>query len=490
MTSGTSSPPKTPLVFHTGITGHRDLSPEASEAVAQSLTLVLQHIKTTASQILDQHPGLFTETPPILRCISSLAKGADQLMAQAALNQGYELQAPLPFSREEYAKDFQKKASFEALENLHTLLAQADRIFEADGDPTDRDTAYLHAGLLVLEQSDLLVAVFDASRPQSRVGTARMVDEARAHHIPLMIINPAQKGMISMEWHKPTASWQEALTRTMQTILCPFSFKPDDQAAFSLPYFQEIWPRHNFRGCLAAPFENLVAGKITPPNWTKSPSCPSLQEEWSHLGEPVLDKLSQPMDEVENILDPHFHWADQLSLYYGARYRSLAILHFLTLGLLLGGLLLGFYSTTFNAYGFGLQVLGFGVLLFLSRENNREECHQKFLDYRYLAEHLRYLRILTLLGRTLSAAHLPIFNRDADSIWANWHFRNIARSMGLISCKVDKAYLDAFKELFRFSLKRINCLNLQDFLHFIWYNVHTFDDLFLIRLAHDSLYEQ
>ena len=66
----------------------------------------------------------------MLRVISPLAEGADRLVAKEAIALGFELQCPLPFTREEYQRDFE---SAQSRQEFCALIALATAVLELDG---------------------------------------------------------------------------------------------------------------------------------------------------------------------------------------------------------------------------------------------------------------------------------------------------------------------------------------------------------------------
>ena len=79
--------PAVPIVL--GLVGHRDLRPGDWDVLKQRLNEIFQ-------QFRDAYP----HTPLVL--LSALAEGADQLAAEAALDSGVFVRAPLPFPPEIY----------------------------------------------------------------------------------------------------------------------------------------------------------------------------------------------------------------------------------------------------------------------------------------------------------------------------------------------------------------------------------------------------
>ena len=80
--------------------------------------------------------------------------------------------APLPFVRNDYFQDFtnaDEEAAFDY------LIARCDAVFELDGSRRDEPEAYEVAGLTVLRQSDVLLAVWDGDLSRGRGGTAEII---------------------------------------------------------------------------------------------------------------------------------------------------------------------------------------------------------------------------------------------------------------------------------------------------------------------------
>ena len=101
--------PAVPIVL--GLVGHRDLRPGDRDVLKQRLNEIFQ-------QFRDAYP----QTPLVL--LSALAEGADQLAAEAALDSGVFVRAPLPFPPEIY----RQSTSFDTDDSrrrLDELLAES-----------------------------------------------------------------------------------------------------------------------------------------------------------------------------------------------------------------------------------------------------------------------------------------------------------------------------------------------------------------------------
>lgn len=131
-----------------------------------------------------------------MRAISPLAEGSDRIFARIAVDLGFELCCPLPFAQSEYEKDFTPGTGEDpdSIANFHALLEHARNntrvtIFELDGDPDDRPAAYTNGGRVVMNQSDVLVVVWDGARLGRHGGTETTFDAARAKGVPIVLID-------------------------------------------------------------------------------------------------------------------------------------------------------------------------------------------------------------------------------------------------------------------------------------------------------------
>jgi hypothetical protein len=120
--------------------------------------------------------------------VSSLAEGADRIVGEAALAAGWQLKAILPFVRAEYEKDFTSPAS---LATFRELIDRAGAVVELPGLSSDRPRAYEAAGLAMLENLDLLIAIWDGEPAAGIGGSAEIVAAALKRHTPVAWINPS-----------------------------------------------------------------------------------------------------------------------------------------------------------------------------------------------------------------------------------------------------------------------------------------------------------
>jgi hypothetical protein len=224
-----------------GVSGHRvppKLPAQSEDPLRNTIDRLLSVIVDTVCQVENAGaiwPGdervpnserpFFRERVTGLAIVSSLAEGSDRIVAEAGLAASFELEVILPFGRADYADDFETLASRARFEHL---LARASTVFELSGDAGERPPAYEAAGLFMLANIDLLIAIWDGKRAAGIGGTAQIVGRAMADGIPIMRIDPANPNAIQM-------SWREAGSLPMPYADVPLnSFRPADEATIAL----------------------------------------------------------------------------------------------------------------------------------------------------------------------------------------------------------------------------------------------------------------
>ena len=157
-----------------GFTGHRTISDP--KAVAGCISLALDQLLASSRAPLG---------------ISSIAAGADTLFVSEAARRGLPYLLVLPFPAERFQHDFQPG---EWLARA-PLLQKAAHVEEISGSASD-DEAYMDAGARIVDQADLLVAVWDGSPTSGLGGTADVVEYARSLGKPLLWLNPVTGAMV------------------------------------------------------------------------------------------------------------------------------------------------------------------------------------------------------------------------------------------------------------------------------------------------------
>ncbi|MBC7248047.1 MAG: hypothetical protein H5T73_09745 [Actinobacteria bacterium] len=166
-----------PEVLKIGVTGHRILVEE-------------ERIIAGIERALDLLRDAYGERALVV--LSSLAEGADRLVAEAVLRRpASRLVAVIPFPLEDYVRDFGEEGSTSRAE-FTELLKKASEIIELPANP-DRDEGYAQGGDYVVDRCDVLIAVWDGREAQGRGGTGEMVARARSQGKPVLIVRAGNR---------------------------------------------------------------------------------------------------------------------------------------------------------------------------------------------------------------------------------------------------------------------------------------------------------
>jgi hypothetical protein len=177
-----------PCRIRVGVTGHRAIN--EPEAVACKIREILQERIWKLFDPSDHREKPIT--PLAFTVLSSLAEGADRLVAQEVLKiAASELEVVLPLAMEDFLRDF---STSESNAEFYELLSQARKttvLRETDLESKQknfREKAYEAAGRYVVDHCDLLIAVWDGEPARGRGGTAEIIAYARSVGRYLVIV--------------------------------------------------------------------------------------------------------------------------------------------------------------------------------------------------------------------------------------------------------------------------------------------------------------
>lgn len=473
-------PPRARLAFRVGVVGHRlDKLPKTQselDAIDERIRAVLEAVDLAiAGFCATDEAGLYNAGPPLLRAVSPLAEGTDRMFAAAALDRKYELCVPMPFLREDYERDFTTPESLAGFRGLIARAAAETALttFELDQSRKDQPAAYGAAGRLVVNQSDLLVAIWDGDEGK-RGGTVETMKEAVSFRVPVLridakppfgwsLIRSADEIDACIDRHcTPEALDAEKLREEVADIVRAEIALPRAvpgrealyaPAAAAEPeklvrtYFGEGQPRLS-PYFLWKPFRDFVGDfRVRLPRIRVRDFGDAAAAEWP-AGQPEIGVGAW----VNARLRGHFAWADGLADYYADAHRSgfiaTSMLAALAVLLALSPLVLGIEG---NAEYHGLEIgLIFTEAVVLSLlfatigRANAKRWHERWLEYRMLAEWVRQLRFMIPMGggRPLmrTPAHLADYGDPLRS-WIYWHVRAVARETGIPNAKADPAYV-------------------------------------------------
>lgn len=491
------NPPAPQVRLSLGITGHRaghrcfaDNERAISAALEQIFGLVDAAVKSAPAITL---LGPFAPT----RLHSLLADGTDRTASYLALSRGYELVAPLPFGRRlnrainaltinpaearqllggEDGLDPSTQAHASAIRDLsdkaHVFgLADADEriaaLFLASlDDPLDHAAAALFsaessrrvalAGRVLIEQSDLLLAVWDGGTTGFVGGTGHTILTALDLGTPVVWIDPAAPA----DWRilnspealatigKPADRSDRAvrLAAIVHAALDPGA-EPCQPGFTALD--AERWHdnsnrlTHAYRRIEALFDGGLASGRLRSlrQHYERPDAIAQGSAAGFLNGAAMLPHADMGLNErIMQQVFRRFAWADGVSARLSDAYRGGMTISFILSSLsIVGGVAYLPFVGLERKWLFALTELGLllGVVL-ITWFGQRRNLHTRWFQTRRVAEYLRHSPLLLILGAARPAGKWP---RGADAGWPEFYARHVLRSVGLPRMAISQPYL-------------------------------------------------
>lgn len=153
-----------------GFTGHRNL--EDPPTVKQSIAALLSSLQSEHKQI---------------SIVTSAALGADTLFLDAASKLDIPAHVILPFPKERFRLDFTDTP--DGWDEVSPLLEQASKL-EIVADCETPEEAYMKTGVEIVENANILLAVWDRLPARGMGGTAEVVEYAIQRGKEVYIVDP------------------------------------------------------------------------------------------------------------------------------------------------------------------------------------------------------------------------------------------------------------------------------------------------------------
>ena len=455
-------PPKPRLTLRIGVAGHRPdkLRAEAVERITGQLRSVFAAIDTAAKDILTANKDCFADERPVVRFMSGFADGADQLAVEACPD-SWRVEAILPFPKNEYvgylaknhpnpaavASDFQKLLDkAKTITELSPVSPQASRYQHHDEhEAKHRGQGYADAGSYFLRQLDLLIAVWDG-KPAKTAGTGAIAKHAFEGGIPVVWLcsehNQAPRLIKGFdERGDPVAPGPDASAGPLAATLYLIFGQPAeiDREQGQSPrealqdYYRENWRER----CSFVVYDCLkrLAGWQWPRLVIRFHAFDQLCREWEKFIDdaPNAEELRA---RIRNVLLPRYVWADTLAIYFSHQYRSTYVLAYaLSAAAVFVALWGSLVEIGTKAALVFVELLIVGGIIGMIYYGRRWRWHERWIDYRALAENLRHCRFLAFAGE-FGHARQP----SNETTWVLWYLRATLREVGLPTALLDEAY--------------------------------------------------
>jgi hypothetical protein len=454
-------PAKTRVAIRVGVTGHRPnrLGTTDRPDLRRQVENILKLVRDGGQRIAADPEAGYDSSAPLLRIISPLAEGSDRLVAEEAVKLGFELQCPLPFPRDDYERDF---ATPESRKHFRDFSKEATAILELDGSRESsqaENRAYENVGRTVLRHSDLLIAIWDGERAEGRGGTAQIVKEAVQLGIPVIWIHTETPHAISLlvaadsEGHRQTNVAELPMLLNNLLLFQPTAASKSSEgktADIREHYFRE--KHHTWTlGVLFRLFSKVTAGSSPwPLRFLIKDYEKETTEEWKEAWAASPDVPPPARHQVEAAFLHHYAWADKLANHYANIYRSSFLVNYLLAACAVLFALRAYFDVPSHLrFWIGMELGSIIFIIVLTNLGRMQRWHERWIDYRLLAEKLRQMRFLFLIGRggIPSPARGRNPHEDPGKSWVNWHFHAAARAAGMPRGEFDGPYRAAYRKL-------------------------------------------
>jgi hypothetical protein len=173
---------KVALRLRIGITGHRDIiadHPGLTTEITNAVEYIIQRLAADPDRIRSGEIAL--------TAVSSLAEGADRLVAREVLKRkGSRLEIVLPLPPEDYCRDFSSPASVDEFDEFRNRDGTTSDTVRTGG---PREETYELAGRAVVDRSDVMIVVWDGEPARGRGGTAEIYSYAQRWQKPILLIS-------------------------------------------------------------------------------------------------------------------------------------------------------------------------------------------------------------------------------------------------------------------------------------------------------------
>ena len=502
------APPAPQIRLCIGVTGHR----EGNAAFVANR----ERIESTLAKVFDMIDASVerqTLAPTRLHCL--LADGVDQLAAASALARGWDLVAPLPFGQSlnvainalpintddarillkgGVAVDSETQARAEAVRGLSDKacrfeLAELDEIIAAlflaklDA-PTDIALAQAFsarsservalAGRVMIEQSDVLIAVWDGATQALVGGTGHTIEVALTLGTPVVWIDvdapdgwrilraPEALAAISAAPVATSDEVTDALIALVHSVLRPAEGRKSKHHGKGDPHAglkvlnEERWRSssnplwHAYRRVEAVFGADSIKGRLRSlrqvyesPDGIASGSAATQIRSARDL--PGQDNAY--LGRIENDVLRRFAWADGISARLSDTYRGGMTLSFIFSALaIVGGIAYLPFATPHDKWMFAIfELVLLSSIVAITLVGQKLRWHTRWFETRRVAEYFRHAPILLLLGVARPGGRWP---RGAQTSWPEWYARHGLRDLGLPRIVITSAYLrGALKDL-------------------------------------------
>ncbi len=445
-----SHPPRPRFALRIGVAAR---SPQKREAIAllkPGLERLYAAIEQAGAAILQENAVFYSAQAAEFRLVSRLAGDAEQV-AVATCPSHWLVEAILSEHDSEHGDIHGRAARPHAAGNaVQACLKRASTLTRFPLPQLDKTAqAALTADSYMLRQIDILIVIWDgkaceggdtgAIAMQAHEGGIPVVWlSTTANHAPRLIAGFDEQGnAIAPETDCTAGPLLYALQPLVggPTAVGAAAKRPPQQALRD--FYAETWRSRCYFVCYDM-LLRLATARL-PRLFMRGRSFRERCRDWERFLE-AAPQAGELKERLRQILLPRFVWADALAVHFSHRYRSAYVLAYFCSAL---AVFAGLAGALVQLRGEGWAALTEFILLAIAVtaicSGRIGRWHERWLDYRTLAETLRHARFLAFLsefGRVRDDSK----QIDRSRAWTLWYIRATMRELGLPSAVLDSSY--------------------------------------------------
>ncbi len=309
------------------------------------------------------------------------------------------------------------------------------------------------AGRVVIEQSDLLVAVWDGLSVANVGGSGHTVVAALDKGVPVLWIDPAHpEAMQMLHSSEDLARFAEpSMPGQVQQELCEtvrYAVQGSEADAATVVGEEQWHASSKFRDHAYRRVEALFGNE----SWSKK--FASVRQRYETPDEIVAGSGASLLDAAAELpgLSPEmpamlgnqilrrFAWYDGIATFLSDRYRSGMTINFLLGSIaIVAGILYLPLGGPERKWAFASFELGTLLLIVLTTiRGQKAKLHSRWFETRRTAEYLRHSPLMLAAGVSRPSGHWPSNSKGG---WPELYARHAQREVGLPAARIDTAYL-------------------------------------------------
>ena len=365
---------------------------------------------------------------------------------------GLAIEAVLPFAAETFVEDF---ADDDSRAEFHALLGRARAVLELPGTREAAVAAYEMAALTVLNQCDIIIAVWDGGPSHGHGGTTETIDVAARMGLPIIFVDANGAERPRLHWtglddeaapgerfaDLPAEPLAKGLPRLVDALLRPPSgsaagpgrrLHHEDEGEGLSRYFDETAPATN----LAVGFPMLLAvfGVRRLSGTDLRPRKPALlAAELAAIAPQDGDAQDRTTSARPVLLADAYGWADFVGAQLAQIFRGAFILNFVFGALAVAAAAVSIIQHEWKLWLVCVELALIVVVVVNTLMGLRRQWHRRWFEGRELAERLRVATLLWMVGLRPDAAN------GIEPTWTGWYARAMTRAQGLRHARLDQA---------------------------------------------------